>query len=63
MITPEETSEHVTRLLEQMDGSLSPTETCIVLHCAANLMDTHIEIQGEHMAMLLAINGGEEDDD
>ena len=63
MITPEETSEHVTRLLSLIDDTLSPTETCIVLHCAANLMDTHIEIQGEHMAMLLAINGGEEDDD
>ena len=62
MITPEETSEHVTRLLSLIDDTLSPTEVCIVLHCAANLMDTHVEIQGEHLAMIAAINGGDYED-
>jgi len=62
MMTPEEISEEVTEILKGINKNLSPTETCIVLHCAANLMDTHVEIQGEHMAIIAAINGGEYED-
>jgi len=62
MMTPEQISAEVTQLLSGISKDLDPTETCIVLHCAANLMDTHVEIQGEHLAMIAAINGGDYED-